>query len=384
MVSARQGARVKILCSGYLVRYPLGGHSFHHLQYLVGLAGLGHQVTYFEHFGWEDSCYDPSRDVMTQEPAYGTAFLRQLMRAHRLPERWCYLAQDGTAHGMSREQLGDECADCDLYLSLSNINWSPELERCRRRVLIDTDPVFTQLGAHGVGGPLERYARLFTYGENVHRPGCEMPTAGARWLPTRQPVLLDLWAAQAGCPTRPLTSVLSWSPFDEVEHGGRVYGQRDREFEPFFSFPRETGQPMEVAANAPETVLQRLTAGGWCLVDPLEVTGTPAAYQGYLGTSRGEFSVAKHAYVTTRCGWFSDRTAGYLASGRPAVTQDTGFSAWLPCGEGLLPYRSKTEAVAAIRGLFGDYEAHCRAARGLVEAWFDARRVLTELLERSF
>jgi len=373
---------LNILCSGYLVRYPLGGHSWHHLQYLVGLQRLGHRVTFFEEHGWPSSCYDPIQADMTSDPTYGIAFLRRLLEPHGLADRWCYLSEDGTSHGMPREQLAEVCRDCDVYFNLSNINWIPELELCRRRVLVDTDPVFTQIGAFGMGGAFTRYHTLFTYGENVHRPACEMPDGGARWLPTRQPVVLDFWEAQAVDPVAPFTTVGSWSNFGDRMHNGRVYGHKNRESEPYFSLPTEVNEPMEMAIRAPSEVRQRLTAGGWQLKDPLEVTRSPETYQSYLATSRAEFSVAKHAYVTTRSGWFSDRSSAYLASGRPVVVQDTGFSDFLPCGEGLLAFTSPREATASVRRLRNDYERHCAAAPKLVEEHFDANAVLTTLLER--
>src|SRR5262249_33790843 len=156
-------------------------------------------------------------------------------------------------------------------------------------------------------------------GENVHRPGCEMPAGGVQWLPTRQPVVPDLWPVTSGEVNAPLTTVMNWSAYGECEYQGRVYGQKDREFAPFFALPHETGESMEIAINAPAEVRERLALGGWRLADPREVTHTPAVYQDYLQGSRGEFSVAKHAYVSTRCGWFSDRSTGYLAAGRPVV-----------------------------------------------------------------
>jgi hypothetical protein len=177
---------------------------------------------------------------------------------------------------------------------------------------------------------------------------------------------------------------MNWSAYGEREYEGRVYGQKDREFTPFFSLPNETGQSMEIALNAPTEVRKRLRDGGWRLADPGEVTRDPWTYQDYLRSSRAEFSVAKHAYVRTRCGWFSDRSAGYLAMGRPVIVEDTGFSDFLPCGEGLLAFRSRDEAVEAINLLNGRFAAHCRAARRVAEEYFDARRVLTDLLERSF
>jgi Glycosyl transferases group 1 len=374
---------LKILCSGHLVRYPLGGHSWHHLQYLVGFRRLGHEVTFFEHYGWPDSCYDPARDEMTADPSCGIAFLRRLLEPHRLGGSWCYLAEDGTAHGMPRDRLAQICRECDVYFNLSNINAIPEVAACRRRALVDTDPAFTQIGGHGMGGPFSGYHRLFTYGENVHRPGCTMPTGGMRWLPTRQPVVLDLWPFTPADPEAPFTTVMNWSGYGDRVHAGRLYGQKDRSFAPFFRLPRETGVPMEMAVNAPPEVHERLAEGGWRLADPLAVAGSPASYQQYLARSRAEFCVAKHGYVATRCGWFSDRSAAYLAMGRPVVVEDTGFSDYLPCGRGLLPFRSHAEAVSAIRRLPDAYADHCRAARAIAEEHFDARRVLTSLLERS-
>jgi hypothetical protein len=373
---------LKIVCSGYLVRYPLGGHSWHHLQYLIGFRRLGHEVTFFEDYGWPESCYDPELGDTTSDPSYGLAYLRRLLRPHGLDNHWCYLAEDGVAHGMKREQLEQLCRESDVYFNLSNINWIPELEACQRWVLVDTDPVFTQIRKFGMGGDFSRYHTFLTYGENVHQPGCRMPSGGVGWLPTRQPVVLDLWAVEPGDPNAAFTTIGNWSNFPDCEHEGQVYGHKDREFGPYFSLPADTGELMEMAIQAPPEIGQRLAAGGWRLADAEEVSKDPDAYQSYLRSSRAEFSVAKQAYVSTRSGWFSDRSAGYMAMGRPVVIQDTGFSDFLPCGEGLLPFRSPHEAIAAIRRLGQDYAAHCTAARAIAEDYFDANRVLTDVLER--
>jgi hypothetical protein len=372
---------VRIVCAGHLVRYPLGGHSWHHLQYLVGFRRLGHHVTFVEDWGWPASCYDPAAGVMTSSPAYGVAYVRELLATHGLERDWCYLAEDGSAHGLSRGELGRRCREADLFVSLSNVNLIPEAEACRRRALVDTDPVFTQIGVHGLGPPFDWYDVRFTYGENVHRLDCAMPTGGVTWTPTRQPVVLDLWPVTPGDPRAPLTTVMNWSPRGECERGGRVYGQKDREFAPFVALPRDTGLPMELALSAPPGVCARLAAGGWRLADPRAVTRSPAAYQAYLAASRAEFSVAKHGYVSTRCGWFSERSAAYLASGRPVVVQDTGFSRFLPSGTGVLAWTGREDAIEALGRLQGDYAAHCRAARAVAAEHFDARRVLGALLE---
>jgi hypothetical protein len=292
---------LKIVCSGYLIRYPLGGSTWHELQYLVGFQRLGHEVTYFEDYGWPNSCYDAARDEMTADPSYGIAYLQGVLDPNGLEDRWCYLAEDGTAHGMPRERLAQLCRECDVYFNVGNINWIPELEHCRRRVLVDTDPVFTQIGGHGLGGPFSRYHALFTTGENVHKPGCDMPTGGARWMPTRQPVVLDMWPVTPGDPSTPFTTVANWSAYGDREHEGQTYGQKDREFESLMSLPRDTGENMEMAVNATELVLERLADGGWQLSNPLQVTRDPWTYQRYLRASRAEFSVAMRG----RLGGFS-------------------------------------------------------------------------------
>lgn len=375
---------LRIICSGYLLRYPLGGMTWHHAQYLLGLQRLGCEVTYFEDYGWPNSCYDPARNEMTGDPTYGIVYWQEFLTTLGVNLRWCYLAEDGTAYGMKREELAAHCEASDLYLNLSNINWIPELELCRRRVLIDTDPVFTQIGGHGMGGPWTNYHALFTYGEHAHRGTCSMPTGKTHWLPTRQPVVLDLWPVTEGKPDAALTTVMNWSAYGEREFAGKVYGQKDREFAPYFSLPQETGEAMELALNAPSDIRAQLATGGWRLADPKAITQTPFTYQTYLQQSRGEFSVAKHAYVTTHSGWFSDRSAGYLASGRPVVVQDTGLRELFPASQGLLTFQTHSEAVAQLQRLREDYPAHCRAARGLAEEYFDARKVLADLLARCW
>jgi hypothetical protein len=340
-------------------------------------------VTYVEEFGWHGSCFDAAARCMTDDPTYGSEYLAGVLAASALDVGWCYLAADGTSLGMSRDELATRCRQADLYLNLDGVNEIPETELCRRRVLVDVDPVFTQIGGHGMSGNFVAYDVCFTYGENVHRPGCDMPTGGTCWLPTRQPVVLDIWTVAPGDPSSPLTTVINWSAYGDRVYEGREYGQKDREFEPYFHLPREVDRPMELAVSAPDDVRCRLRAGGWRLADPLAVTRSPACYQQYIRDSRGEFCVAKHAYVVTRSGWFSDRSAGYLASGRPVVVQDTGFSDFLPTGDGLLAFKTPVEARSAIADLDRDYEEHCRAARVIARDHFDSRLVLCDLLERS-
>ena len=212
---------LKILCAGYLVRYPLGGLSWHHLQYLAGFDRLGHEVMFIEHFGWPQSCYNPDQKEAGSDPSYGIRYIRDLFARCGLRIKWSYFAEDGSVFGASKEEVEDFCTDCDLYINLSSVNSIAQSESCRKRVLVDTDPVFMQIGAHGFG--FEGYDVRFSYGELVHQNGCSMPTANLRWIPTRQPVVLDLWTFTAGDPAAPYSTVISWAPYSEKKYITAVF-----------------------------------------------------------------------------------------------------------------------------------------------------------------
>jgi hypothetical protein len=236
---------------------------------------------------------------------------------------------------------------------------------------------------------LAEHHTLFTYGANVNQPGCAMPTSGVRWLPTRQPVVLDMWPVVPAPAAAPFTTVMNWSTLPDTWHEGRVYGQKDREFEPFLTLPRESAEAMKIAVSCepkfcdPQAVRQRLLAGGWRLADDIQVSRDPWTYQRFIQGSRAEFSVAKHGYVITRCGWFSERSANYLASGRPVLVQDTGFTDWLPAGSGVFAFQNRGEALAGIEAIKTRYDFHCREARAIAEEYFAAPKVLSQLLEQA-
>lgn len=372
---------LKVVCSGYSIRYPLGGHVCHDFQYLAGFQDLGCETYYAEDYGWSNSCYNPDTDSISSDPAMGCSRLGEVFAGSGLKTRWCYLDEEGESWGMSRDEFAQVCRDADLCCEIAYINSIPELKLCNRSVLVDTDPVFTQIGAHGLGRPLSEYDALFTYGENIHKPGCTIPVDGHRWHPTRQPVVDSFWPGGRPEGSGPITTVMNWSAYGDARHDGRVYGQKDREFEAYFELPRWTGAPFEIAVQAPSEVMTRMRAAGWHVASGLDKTRTVSNFREYLDGSRAEFSVVKHGYVTTRSGWFSNRTTSYLPSGRPVVVQDTGFSDFLPCGEGLLAFSSPEQAIEAVRCLAADPIRHCRAARDIVREYFDSKSVLSQILE---
>ncbi|HYO50573.1 MAG TPA: glycosyltransferase family 1 protein, partial [Chloroflexia bacterium] len=219
----------------------------------------------------------------------------------------------------------------------------------------------------------------------IGRPDCTVPTLGMDWLPTVPPVVPDLWQWAAPAPDASFTTIANWQAYGSVTYEGERYGQKDEEFMRFISLPRATSQKLELAlSGASASVVEHLRASGWAVRDASRPVGTDLeAYRLYISHSRGEFSVAKNAYVKTCSGWFSDRSVCYLASGLPVVLQETGFSDWLPTGMGVLPFSTLEEAADCIRRVNADYAAHQRAARELAEEVFSHEVVLPRLLEAA-
>ena len=244
-----------------------------------------------------------------------------------------------------------------------------------RRIYIDLDPGYTQFW-HAAGNPgprLEGHNFYYTVGENIGRPCCSIPTGGIRWRPIRQPVVLEHWPA---CPRRPrpFSTIASWrGPYGPAQYAGTTYGLKAHEFRKFIELPRRVAQRFEIALDidpADERDLVALRGHGWHVIDPKVVASGPVAFRQYVQASGAEFSVAQGVYVETQSGWFSDRTVRYLASGRPVLVQDTGFSRNYPVGEGLVAFRTMDEAVAGAERIARDYAEHGRAARAIAEELF--------------
>ncbi|HXG11664.1 MAG TPA: hypothetical protein VNK04_18055 [Gemmataceae bacterium] len=389
----------RIVVCGYMVRHPVAGNLLAYFHYVLGFCRLGHEVAYLEESGWPYSCYDPVSRDWQDFPHTGLRIVRQLMNEHGLHVPVCYVNRDtGEMDGAGRDDLKQMLREADLLLNVGGVCWLPEFGLCRRRALIDLDPLFTQVEHFGAR-VLPDYHTHFSYGANIGRPGCTIPTRGVCWLPTVPPVVPELWRKRDDPPHPPLsprggegrvrgtgeafTTVANWSAYGAVTYEGEHYGQKDEEFLRLLDLPRRTPQQLELALAGGHEVRERLRAAGWSVRDAAEVSDCVASYVAYISGSRGEFSAAKHAYVKTRSGWFSDRSVCYLAAGLPVILQDTGFRDWLPVGRGVLAFSSMEEAVASIAKVNADYPAHCRAARELAERVFDYRTVLPRLLERS-
>lgn len=371
---------MKIVVAGIIARYPFGGVTWCSLMYLLGLRDLGHEVLYIEDTG--ECVYDPEQNTISEDPGYGTRYIHAALAPHGFGDRWSFVNYDGVHHGMPKEAVAAFCADAELFINLSGGSWfwRDEYARIPRKVFIDTDPVFTQLAiAKGETWYVEffkQFDRLFTFGANIGTPASDVPTSGFTWEKTWQPVTMRHWEGSGPPALDRFTTVMTWKTqsFTDVD------GNKDREFVKFIDLPTQLPGRFRLAVNGPDGLLRER---GWDPVDAMAASRTPEAYRQFVQGSKAEFGVAKHAYVSRRSGWFSDRTECYLAAGRPAVVQDTGWSAHLPHDAGLLHFSTPEEAVEAIRRVELDYATHAARASEIARDHFDASLVLASLLNRS-
>lgn len=371
------------LVAGYLVRYPLGGFILAQSHLLAGLQRLGFEPVFLEHHGWANACYDPRTNTMTDDPTSGIATMERAFAKFGLG-RWCYVDAHGKFHGLSRTEVTALCREAAVLISWGATTWLEEFRECRTRVFLDADPGFTQFkmsptACAGYASPCE-FNFHCTFGERIGKPDCPIPTHGMNWLPTRPPIALDLVQPRFTPAARFFTTVMSWTAYGNVEYRGETYGQKDVELLKLIDLPQRAGRRFELALAGPDAPSDRLRAAGWEVTAALPATIDVETYLDYIGRSRGEFGVAKNTYVKTRSGWFSDRTTHYLALGKPVIVQDTGFSEYLPCGEGLFAFQNADDIAVAVEAIDRDYERHCRAARQIVEEHFAAEKVVGKLL----
>ena len=380
---------MRVVVTGLIATYPVGGVAWDYLQYVHGLAALGHEVTYLEDTGqW---VYSPRLMTFTESCDENLAFLAGVLGDARVP--WAFRDPRGTMHGLEPAALYARCRDADLFLNVSGSCWLRDEYRGRGvHAYVDSDPCYSQakLAAADAGTAdalvresaemIRRHDVFFSYAENLGGPDCPIPTVGLVWHPTRPPIVLADWPLGPAPDDAPFTTVMSWKiDVTSPVIGGRTYGGKDVEFAKILALPSRTTAPLEIALSgaAPRDAL---VAAGWRLRDARDASATPESYRRYLTASRGEVSVAKEAYAATRSGWFSTRSASYLALGRPVVVQDTGLAGHYPLGDAILPFGNLDEAAAAIAAIQADHPRRSREARAVAAECFAAERVLGRLL----
>ena len=375
----------RIVVSGYMVRYPLAGMALAYLHPILGLRRLGHEVAYLEESGWTRSCFDPVQRKMGDDPTMGLARVRSFFDHIGLDCDVFYVNREsGQVHGGDWKEVKRILREADLLINFGGACWLSEFRLATRLAFVDIDPLFTQTGHLGAES-IDRHDIHFTYGVNVGSPGCSVPTGDIEWRGCAPAVVPDLWEKHVLTEPEtqhPFTTVANWAAYGSIVYEGLHFGQKDEQFVQLLNLPGLTPQPLELAlAGADPGTWQTLQSAGWSLRDAVELSVDLPRYQAYIGASRGELSVAKQGYVKTRSGWFSDRSACYLAAGRPVILQETGFSDWLPVGQGLLSFSDLDEAVICLEQVNANYRSHCRAAARIAEERLSFSAVIPPMLD---
>ncbi len=381
----------KVIVFGIIFWYPLAGVTYQFLHYLIGLRRLGYDVYYVEDSGrW---IYDPIKFEFSPDATGNVAAVSPILDAHGFAGKWAFRGNypDGKCYGMTEEKILELYREADAFL---NVTASQELREehmaCPRRIYVESDPFAVQVkladGDEPTIAALAAHDIHFSFGENLGAPDCDLPVERVQWLPTRQPVVLDLWDN----PHKPasdsaFTTITTWHNKGKniVFRGETYYWTKDREFLRFLDLPRRRSTPFELAVVLDEQTEKLLHENGWRTTHSLPISRDVNLYRDYIQRSRGEFTVAKEQVVKPRTGWFSDRSASYLAAGRPVITHETGFSKFLPTGKGLFGFLTMDDILAAVDAIESDYEGSCRAAREIAAEYFAAEKVLGSLMERA-
>jgi len=385
---------MRVIVTGLIGQHALGGVVWDFLQYMLGFRRLGHEVWYLEDTGaWP---FDQDKQEISEDCATALRQIDSVMRAFGFEERWIYRnGANGSYHGrMDSSRVDEFIRSSDVLVNVAGACWLREPTRAIPcKMFLDGDPMFTHiklaLDEEGIyRDTVAAHGNLFSFGLNLGQSDCQVPTMGWEWKPTVQPVALEYWASAEPAKvdvSDQWTTVMNWFSYPPKPFEGREYGQKDREFERFLDLPKRSGLPFLLAMHSGIGNLRptaQLLEAGWKIREPEEVIPDFWSYRDFVAGSMGEWSVAKHGYVASRSGWFSCRTACYLAAGRPAVVQDTGWTRHLPSGFGLLGFDTMEQAIDGLRRVKADYPVHCRAAREFAREHLEAGKVCADLLER--
>jgi len=386
--------RKRILVMGFMGSCPIAGVIWQHVHYIVGLQRLGHDVYYIE-----DSArlpYNPETFEVNNEFDYAALLLERLAREFEFKNRWAfcarYLRGQPTA-GLSLNRVRQLYREADAILNICGAQeFNDDLLASDRIIYVESDPGVEQIridkGVRSTIDYLRRHRALFSFGENVGTESFPVPTHNMKWLPTRQPVVTDLWKTNRA-PSRAavFTSVANWSTSglkDITWRGEKYLWSKSREFLRFLAAPKKAGETFELATNIPDAKTRaKFLRNGWRFHSPLQLSVDYWLYRDYVRRSRGEFTVAKDQYVRLNTGWFSDRSACYLAAGRPVIIQQSGFTQHYGNDGGLFAFSSIKEIVEAVKAINADYAKHSRAAREVAREIFEAEKVLASLLARA-
>jgi len=386
--------RKKIVVMGFTAGCPIAGVIWQHVHYIVGLQRLGHEVYYIE-----DSArlpYNPVTWTVDEDYSYAAEVLGKLATQFGFEGRWGYCARflpETPCAGLQKKEILALYRDADAILNVcGSQEFNEDLLGNDRMLYVESDPGVEQIkvdkGIADTQEYLARHRALFTFGENIGQPDFPVPLHGRNWLPTRQPVVTDLWKPAGAPPAGAVfTSIANWNTSGKKDiewHKENYLWSKSLEFLKFVDAPRCSGENFELATDIKEAATKALfLRNGWRLTSPHAMSVDWNDYLRYIQDSKGEFTVAKDQYVRLHTGWFSDRTACYLAAGRPVITQETGFTKFYGGKEGLLSFETMDEITEGVRAINADYARHSRAALEVAKEVFEAEKVLADLLQRA-
>jgi len=391
-------SKLRIIVTGLAGLHPVGGVAWDYLQYVIGLSRLGHDVYYYEDtWSWP---YDPIQKKNTDEAGYSANFIHHFFEryAPNLIGNWHYLHLQKESFGMKTEAFHEVARTTDLFINISGASFIPDhLSPKCIKIFLDTDPGYNQIIIHEKPEWSENVVRWcetvkahnqhFTYAENINEKDCTIPKLPYEWKTTRMPVLLDIWkpVKKDKSMSIPWSTIMTWNAFKgKLKYKGLEYNSKNCEFEKFITLPKRITSPILVAVGGKDIPIARLKENGWRIVDGPSSTISPEEYFKFIRKSKAEFSVAKQVYVEMKTGWFSCRSACYLAAGKPVVVQDTGFSKFIPTGSGLFAFTTMQEIITSMESVEEDYYLHAIMARDIAEEYFDSGKVLNQMLDTIY
>ncbi len=407
----------KIIIIGQIAKYPLGGVTWDWLNYLLGFKKLGHDVHYFE--DGPKWLYNPIENKVTVSD-YNVHYLKNVMSTFGFDSNWTYLSRGKTLatsalFGNQKIQEIFQSAD-----AIFNICGSSDMNKLVKdflipknikRIYVDGDPMINQIKMlkekNDATSSFRNHDIFFTYAENIGEKDCAIPLQKEiQWIKTRFPVYLPEWKSEVNKKADRFTTVANWQSYKGFLYKGEKYsGAKSIEFLKFKDIPNISKQKLELAIIADteekekvfkkenlqkklkdksfitnKNNLEKMKKGGWIIADAIQASEDWKIYRDYIENSKGEWSVAKNIYVKAKTGWFSGRSTCYLASGKPVILEDTGFSKFIPTGKGLFSFKNTEEALHAIEEVNKNYEYHAKEARKIAEQFFNSDIILKDML----
>lgn len=390
--------KLRIVVGGFIGLYPTGGAAWDYIQYPLGLKLLGYDVYYIE-----DTCMYPVYQMQGKQwndASCCVQYLKEVMESVGMGDRWAYRdIASGACYGLSENTVYNIIISADVFINISCSTFlKDEYLKISKRVLIDTDPMFTQIRYHNEMSGLDdkcsmvdmlnNHNYLFSFGENINSTGCLIPTFDFKWHTTRQPVCLHIWKQKLNQSWGSFTSVMNWSEKAKYKYDNEEWGQKDVEFIKFKEIPLLCkNSKFEIVVNQALNTennfnLSELRNNGWNILSPHNTVSTPADYKNFIFSSLAEFSVAKETYVKSNSGWFSCRSACFLAAGKPVITQETQWSKYIPSGNGLFAFTDVDSALEAISLVNSDIKKQSKAAKDVAFEYFNSNTILSKLLEQ--